>query len=57
MPTLIVRPTRVPSGGNVPMVIDEYVGRASTGEAGVSIALLRSPAGFVEPAQRPDSAS
>jgi len=54
MPTLIDQPIRVPSGGNVPMEIDEYVGRAGTGEAGVSIAVLRSPAGFVEPAQRPD---
>jgi mannose-6-phosphate isomerase-like protein (cupin superfamily) len=54
MPTLIERPARIPSGGNVPMVIDEYVGRVNTGHAQVSIAHLRSPAGWIEPGQTPE---
>ena len=33
--------------------IEEYVGRASTGESAVSIARMRSPQGWAEPAQAP----
>jgi mannose-6-phosphate isomerase-like protein (cupin superfamily) len=54
MPTLIERPTRITAAGNKPKRIDEYVGRVNTGEAGVSIAHLNSPAGWVEPGQRPE---
>src|SRR5262249_34722750 len=32
----------------------EYVGRVNTGEGGVSIAHMRSPAGWAEPGQTPD---
>jgi ethanolamine utilization protein EutQ (cupin superfamily) len=35
-------------------IIDEYVGRVNTGEAGLSIAHMRSPAGWSEPGQRPE---
>ncbi|MCW2607756.1 MAG: cupin, partial [Frankiales bacterium] len=34
-------------------LIDEYVGRASTGTEAVSVAHMRSPAGWEEPAQTP----
>ena len=44
----------VESAGNLPKRIDEFVGRASTGEAAVSIARMTSPAGWAEPAQAPD---
>jgi mannose-6-phosphate isomerase-like protein (cupin superfamily) len=54
MPTLIEKPTRVTSAGNRPKRIDEYVGRVNSGEAAVSIAHMRSPAGWVEPGQTPD---
>ena len=54
MPTLIPRPTRIESAGNQPKVIDEFVGRVNTGTAMVSIARMRSPSGWVEPAQRPE---
>jgi mannose-6-phosphate isomerase-like protein (cupin superfamily) len=54
MPTLIEKPTRVSGGGNKPIEIDEYVGRASSGEALVSVAVLRCPPGWAEPGQRPD---
>ena len=33
--------------------IEEYIGRASTGESAVSIARMRSPEGWAEPAQPP----
>ena len=54
MPTLIERPTRVTAAGNKPKLIDEYVGRVNTGEPRVSVAHMRSPAGWVEPGQTPE---
>jgi ethanolamine utilization protein EutQ (cupin superfamily) len=44
---------RVAAAGNLPKVIEEYVGRVSTGTAAVSVARMRSPAGWVEPGQTP----
>lgn len=54
MPTLIPGPTRVRAAGTKPKRIDEYVGRVSSGTGAVSIAHMRSPAGWVEPGQRPE---
>jgi|SRR6185312_5121160 len=52
MPTLIGGPTTIPVPGN--KVIDEYVGRLNSSTAEVSIAHMRSPAGWSEPGQRPE---
>ena len=52
MPQLVQGPVRVPVPGGE--LIDEYVGRASTGTPAVSVAHMRSPAGWEEPGQRPD---
>jgi uncharacterized cupin superfamily protein len=54
MPELIESPSRVEAAGTKPKLIDEYVGRVNTGEARVSVAHMRSSAGWVEPGQRPD---
>jgi hypothetical protein len=54
MPELIGAPSRVAAAGEPPKLIDEYVGRASTGETAVSIAHMRSPSGWAEPGQRPE---
>jgi ethanolamine utilization protein EutQ (cupin superfamily) len=54
MPRLIEKPTRVRAVGTKPKAIDEYVGRVNSADAGVSIALMKSPAGWVEPGQRPE---
>ena len=54
MPTLIERPTRVEAAGNPPKLIDEYVGRVNSGEGRLSIAHMRSPAGWAEPGQTPE---
>ncbi|MDY7104149.1 MAG: cupin [Actinomycetota bacterium] len=54
MPTHLPRPTVVDAAGSPPKTITEHIGRASTGNADVSIAHMRSPAGWTEPAQRPD---
>ena len=54
MPEFIQAPSRVEAAGTKPKLIDEYVGRVNTSEERVSVAHMRSPAGWVEPGQRPD---
>jgi ethanolamine utilization protein EutQ (cupin superfamily) len=54
MPQLIESPSRVEAAGTKPKLIDEYVGRVNTGDERLSVAHMRSPAGWVEPGQRPD---
>jgi mannose-6-phosphate isomerase-like protein (cupin superfamily) len=53
-PTLIPHPARVEAAGNRPKLIDEYVGRVNSSTPGVSIAHMRSPAGWEEPGQTPE---
>ena len=43
----------IESAGNLPKRIEEYVGRVNTGDDAVSIARMKSPQGWVEPAQTP----
>lgn len=52
MPQVIDAPTRIPVPGG--KVIDEYVGRITTGTEQVSVAHMRAPAGWAEPAQTPE---
>ena len=47
-------PTTIAPAGNLPKIIHEYVGRVNTGNEGVSVALMQSPAGWQEPAQTPE---
>jgi hypothetical protein len=54
MPRLVKTPARITAAGNKPKRIDEYVGRVHTGNARVSVARMRSPEGWVEPAQAPE---
>lgn len=54
MPTLIEKPVRVEAAGNKPKLIDEMVGRVSTREERLSVAVMHSPPGWVEPGQRPE---
>lgn len=53
MPQLVGKPVVVTAAGNLPKRIEEYVGRVATGTEGVSIARMKSPAGWVEPGQAP----
>jgi len=53
-PTLILQPTRIQAAGNKPKLIDEYIGRVNSKTAGVSVAHMRSPQGWVEPGQTPE---
>jgi quercetin dioxygenase-like cupin family protein len=52
MPKLIPAPTRIPVPGN--KQVHEYVGRVNTQSSNISIAHMKSPSGWSEPAQTPD---
>jgi ethanolamine utilization protein EutQ (cupin superfamily) len=54
MPELIAQPSRIEAAGATPKLIDEHVGRVNNGEERLSIARMRSPAGWVEPGQTPE---
>ncbi len=54
MPRLIERPTIIEAEGNKPKQIEEFAGRVNSEHKTVSIARMRSPAGWEEPGQRPE---
>jgi mannose-6-phosphate isomerase-like protein (cupin superfamily) len=54
MADLIESPVRIEAAGQPPKTIEEFTGRASTGEQRASIARMRSPQGWAEPGQRPE---
>lgn len=51
---LITEPTRIAAAGSKPKLIDEFVGRVTTGTETLSVAHMRSPSGWVEPGQTPE---
>ena len=53
MPTHIPKPSVIEAAGNKPKRIEEFIGRVNSKTAGVSIARMTSPAGWVEPGQQP----
>jgi mannose-6-phosphate isomerase-like protein (cupin superfamily) len=56
MPRLITQPTRINAHGEPPKVIEEYIGRASSGTSEISMARMISPSGWSEPPQTPEFA-
>src|SRR4026209_1697675 len=54
MPRLIEAPTIVAAAGTKPKRIEEFAGRVNSGHAGVSVARMTSPSGWMEPGQRPE---
>ncbi len=54
MPTCIKKPSVIEAVGNKPKIIEEYFGRANSQTTVVSIARMKSPAGWVEPGQTPE---
>ncbi|HKT81817.1 MAG TPA: AraC family ligand binding domain-containing protein [Vicinamibacterales bacterium] len=54
MPRLITQPTTIAAAGNKPKQIQEFAGHVNSGHSSVSVARMVSPAGWVEPGQRPD---
>jgi mannose-6-phosphate isomerase-like protein (cupin superfamily) len=51
---LISAPKRITAAGNKPKIIEEFVGRVTSGTEKISIAQMRSPAGWLEPGQTPE---
>src|ERR1041385_1362773 len=54
LPTHIDKPTRIQAAGNMPKIIDEFFGRVNSKTERLSIAHMRSPAGWLEPGQTPE---
>lgn len=54
MPTHIQQPSRIQATGNKIKIIDEYIGRVNSRDVALSVAHMRSPAGWEEPGQRPE---
>lgn len=54
MPTFVPTPSVIPSVGNKPKVIEEFIGGVNTRTSGTSVARMSSPQGWTEPGQRPD---
>ncbi len=54
MVELIPGPVVIEAAGNQPKLIEEFVGRVASATQTVSIARMRSPAGWVEPGQTPE---
>ena len=54
MAILVKTPTVVPAQGNKPKSIEEYIGRVNSDTTAVSIARMKSPAGWIEPGQCPE---
>ena len=54
MPTFIAEPKVIPHPGDKPKRILEYFGRVRSQTEAVSIAQMRSPAGWSEPGQTPE---
>jgi quercetin dioxygenase-like cupin family protein len=50
----ITQPTRIEAHGQPPKIIEEFVGRANSGTAAVSVARMVSPGGWSEPGQTPE---
>ena len=44
----------IQAAGNKPKIIEEFIGRVNSGTEELSIARMRSPAGWVEPGQEPE---
>jgi mannose-6-phosphate isomerase-like protein (cupin superfamily) len=54
MPRHIEGSTVIAAAGNKPKQIHEFAGRVNSGHSSVSVARMVSPAGWVEPGQRPE---
>jgi mannose-6-phosphate isomerase-like protein (cupin superfamily) len=50
----IVGPTVIEAAGNKKKIINEYFGLANSEDTQVSIAIMHSPSGWIEPGQKPD---
>jgi mannose-6-phosphate isomerase-like protein (cupin superfamily) len=51
---LIAKATVIEAPGNLPKVIEEFIGRVNSGTEALSIARMSSPTGWIEPGQTPE---
>ncbi|MBN2602092.1 MAG: cupin domain-containing protein [Candidatus Marinimicrobia bacterium] len=54
MVKIIKNPTIVTAAGNKPKLIEEFFGLVNSGTDAISIARMKSPAGWIEPGQTPE---
>jgi mannose-6-phosphate isomerase-like protein (cupin superfamily) len=54
MSTHLKMPTEIRAVGNKPKTIEEFIGRVNSKTEAISIARMKSPAGWIEPGQTPD---
>ena len=54
MATFIQKATLIEAAGQPPKLIEEFIGRVNSGTTAVSIARMKSPAGWSEPRQTPE---
>jgi mannose-6-phosphate isomerase-like protein (cupin superfamily) len=54
MALLIRQPTIIQAAGQPPKLIEEFIGRVTSGTSAVSIARMKSPSGWAEPGQTPE---
>jgi len=50
----IEKPSIIQAAGNKPKIIEEFIGRVNSGSEELSIARMKSPAGWIEPGQKPE---
>ena len=50
----IEKPTVIKAAGNKAKIIEEYFGRVNSQSEQVSIAVMHSPSGWIEPGQQPE---
>lgn len=54
VPIKIEFPTIISAAGNKPKIIEEFIGNVNSKTNSVSIARMKSPAGWIEPGQKPE---
>jgi mannose-6-phosphate isomerase-like protein (cupin superfamily) len=54
MAKFIDQPIVIEAVDNKPKIIEEYIGAVNSGTKELSIALMRSPSGWIEPGQTPE---
>lgn len=54
MPTFIEKPTVIEAASNKPKRVEEYIGLLNSETEELSIARMKSPAGWEEPGQQPE---
>lgn len=50
----IEKPTSIEAAGTPSKLIEEFFGRVNSGDEHISIARMKSPSGWIEPAQTPE---